>query len=76
MSCFIERAAKARPLRQEVCSGASPKLWSAQHMLPCRNRLFQDLGLDLMLQKVVGSDISRIRDSAISMAEMLCKSEE
>jgi hypothetical protein len=67
--------AKPRSLRHKFRSGTSAELWCAQHVLPGGDRLFEHLGFDLVLQGIVGADISRVRDYAISMPQMLCESE-
>lgn len=68
--------AKAGTLRDDVATAAAAERWCAEHLLPRRDRLLQNVLLDLFMKRVVVTDITLVGDAAVSVAQVLSEREQ
>ena len=64
-------ATKARTLGDDLSAGTPAEARCGEHVLPRGNGLLEDLGVDLLLEAIVGPDVAVVGLRALAVAEVL-----
>lgn len=67
---------EAPALGDDLRAGTPTQARCGEHVFPGHGRLLDDLGLDLLVEAIVGSGVAVVGDRALAVAEMLGQREQ
>ena len=68
-------ASKLRSLGEDLAARPAAKRGDTQHVLPCRYRLFENLRVNLVIERIVVADVASLGGRVIPVSKMLSQGE-
>ena len=68
-------ASKLRPLGEDLAARSAAKRGDTRHVLPRRYRLFENLGVNLAIERIVVANIASLGGCVIPVSKMLSQGE-